>query len=48
MVTREGRTQKVGLGFVPEAIVGDLLLVHSGQAFRICREEQPLPPVTTP
>ena len=25
----------MGLAFVPEANVGDVLLIHSGQAFRI-------------
>jgi len=35
IVTREGRAQRVGLTFVPEANVGDILLIHSGQAFRI-------------
>ena len=34
-VTREGNTMRVGLAFVPEANVGDVLFVHSGQAFRI-------------
>lgn len=34
-VTREGVTTQVGLAFVPEANVGDVLLIHSGQAFRI-------------
>lgn len=35
LVTREGLSQKVGLAFVPEAGLGDILLVHSGQAFRV-------------
>jgi hydrogenase maturation factor len=39
VVTREGHTQRVGLAFVPEANVGDLLMVHSGQAFRIVERE---------
>lgn len=34
-VTREGHVKEVGLAFVPEANVGDILMVHSGQAFRI-------------
>src|SRR3989304_4806323 len=28
MVTRDGRTQKVGLAFVPDANLGDILLIH--------------------
>lgn len=35
VVTHQGRAQRVGLAFVPEATVGDVLLIHSGQAFRI-------------
>lgn len=34
-VRLEDRTLVVGLGFVPEARVGDRLLVHSGQAVRV-------------
>lgn len=35
VVTREGSSKRIGLAFTPDANVGDLLLVHSGQAFRI-------------
>lgn len=35
VVSREGHSMRVGLAFVPEANVGDVLFVHSGQAFRI-------------
>lgn len=47
IVTREGHPQKVGLAFVPEAGVGDILLVHSGQAFRVLTsiERSDPPPV---
>jgi hydrogenase maturation factor len=31
----EGRDLEVGLAFVPEARIGDRLLVHSGQAVRV-------------
>lgn len=34
-VVREGVTTQVGLAFVPGANVGDVVLVHSGQAFRV-------------
>lgn len=47
IVTYEGRTQKVGLAFVPEANLGDILLIHSGQAFRILesgRDEREIRP----
>jgi hydrogenase maturation factor len=46
MVTRDGRTQKVGLAFVPDANLGDILLIHSGQAFRILEPDVGLPEVT--
>jgi len=39
VVTREGSSKRVGLAFTPDANVGDLLLVHSGQAFRIVEPE---------
>jgi hydrogenase maturation factor len=39
VVTREGSSKRVGLAFTPDANVGDLLLVHSGQAFRIVERE---------
>ena len=39
VVTREGSSKRVGLAFTPDANVGDLLLVHSGQAFRIFEPE---------
>jgi hydrogenase maturation factor len=39
VVTHDGRTQKVGLAFVPEANLGDVLLIHSGQAFRILERD---------
>jgi hydrogenase maturation factor len=39
VVTREGKAQRAGLAYVPEANVGDLLLVHSGQAFRIVNDQ---------
>lgn len=39
VVTREGSSKRVGLAFTPEANVGDLLLVHSGQAFRILQRD---------
>ncbi len=43
VVTREGTAKRVGLAFTPEANVGDLLMVHSGQAFRIvARDEKPV------
>ena len=48
IVARDGRTQKVGLAFVPEASVGDILLIHSGQAFRILEERAGQSGVTPP
>lgn len=39
IVTHDGHTQKVGLAFVPDAGVGDILLIHSGQAFRILERD---------
>ncbi len=39
VVSRDGNSKRVGLAFTPEANVGDILLVHSGQAFRIVERE---------
>lgn len=53
VVTRDGISQRVGLTFTPDANVGDVLLVHSGQAFRILERDadvvqggSPEPPAT--
>jgi len=39
VVRHEGLTSVVGLAFVPEATVGDIVLIHSGQAVRVVDAE---------
>lgn len=40
----DGRDHDIGLSFVPEAAVGDLLVAHSGQAVRVMKKAVSLPP----
>ncbi|MDR1701819.1 MAG: HypC/HybG/HupF family hydrogenase formation chaperone [Sporomusaceae bacterium] len=40
MVEVEGITRKVGLSLVPEAKVGDFVLIHAGFAIEIVEKEE--------